>query len=78
MIVPLVKLMVSVEAGTPTGIQFVLLNQSLETEPFQVKVAAEHHPVLNRISRQNHGSRIAIETCRFIRAGCQCQSVDIF
>jgi hypothetical protein len=66
---PLVKLMVSVDAGTPTGVQLVLLNQSLETEPFQVNVAAEHQPTLSRTERQSRGNKIA-DLCllrRFVR-----------
>src|SRR5579859_6326386 len=39
---PLVKLMLSVDPGTPTGVQLLGVNQSVEVEPFQVKLAAEH------------------------------------
>ena len=66
MVVPLVKLTVSVEAGTPAGIQLVLLNQSLETEPFQVKVAAEQQSSFQQNHRQSRGSRIVTVRCRFI------------
>src|SRR5208282_1057362 len=65
-IVPLVKLMVSVDAGTPAGIQLVGLNQSVDTEPFQVKLAAEQQPTLTRTNRQSRGSRMDTERCRFI------------
>jgi len=51
LIVPLGKLTVSVDAGTPTGVQLLLLNQSLETEPFQVNVAAEQHPTFSKTNR---------------------------
>src|SRR5208282_5917681 len=37
LIVPLLTLMMSLLAGTPTGVQLVALNQSLETEPFHVR-----------------------------------------
>jgi hypothetical protein len=53
MVVPLVKLMVSPEAGTPAGIQLVLLNQSVEIEPFQVWVAAEHQPTFSKTESKN-------------------------
>jgi hypothetical protein len=35
LIVPLVKLTVSVDPGIPVGVQLRELNQSLETDPFQ-------------------------------------------
>ncbi len=74
---PLVKLTVSVDAGTPTGVQFVLLNQSLETEPFQVNVAAEQHPTFSRTDSQSRGSSVAKEKCRFIRDVFQGRFVDV-
>src|SRR5271165_7063663 len=38
LIVPFVKLTMSLDAGTPEGVQLVALNQSLLTEPFQVRL----------------------------------------
>jgi hypothetical protein len=69
MVVPLAKLMVSVETGTPTGVQLVLLNQSLETEPFQVNVAAEQQPTFSKTERQSRANRItgASRVPRFVR-----------
>src|SRR3982074_3262879 len=39
LIVPLLKLMLSPDAGTPTGVQLFALNQSLLAEPFHVLLA---------------------------------------
>jgi hypothetical protein len=74
----LVKLMVAVDAGTPAGVQLSAVNQSLETEPFQVDVAAEHHKTFSKTDRQSRGSLIVKQVCRFIRDGCPCRSFDFF
>lgn len=44
---PLVILMVSFSPGKPAGDQLLVLNQSLETEPVQLKVDA-HSPSQSR------------------------------
>jgi hypothetical protein len=52
-IVPLlVRLIVSLDAGTPTGVQLSAINQFWETEPFQEEVAAEHKPTFSKATRQ--------------------------
>src|SRR3974390_3503200 len=40
LIVPLLKLTVSLDPGMPDGVQLLVLNQSVEAAPVQVKVAA--------------------------------------
>src|SRR5579863_2982216 len=59
LIAPLVKLMASVDPGTPAGVQLFAVNQSLDTEPFQVNVAAEHRAELSRDESDSKGSRMA-------------------
>ena len=64
-IVPVVKLTVSLVAGTPVGVQFPELNQSLLTEPFQVNVLAEHLKTWSKIDRQNRRNLMFAQTRRF-------------
>lgn len=58
LIVPLVKLIVSLEAGTPDGLQFPAVNQSLEIEPFQVTVAPGDDKEQIRIGRTDRRSLV--------------------
>lgn len=68
LIIPLVTLMVSLEPGTPTGAQLFALNQSVEAEPVQVKVAAEHQPTLSKTVSQTSDCK-ATENLRKVRMG---------
>ncbi len=60
-IVPLVRLIVSLDVGTPAGVQLPAVNQSLETEPVQVNVAAEHHPVFSKTEAHSAKTRRVAE-----------------
>jgi hypothetical protein len=62
LMVPLPKLTVSFEAGTPAGLQLLVLNQSVETEPVQVKVAPEAEPAPINPKRQSQAKVLSRNT----------------
>jgi len=57
LIVPLLKLIVSVGPGTLAGVQLVGLNQSELTEPFQVAVAAKELLASKIVASSQSGRR---------------------